>query len=134
MGVFTHEMEVVPHAIKSVEVLEGDGGPGTIKKINFADGMGITYVKHKVHTLDKQNRSTSYSAFEGDALGEKIEKTTEENKFDPAPNGGTIIKITTKFHSVGDAVITEEEMKKVMESRAQVYRAVEQYLVANPDA
>ncbi|KAK7839192.1 major allergen mal d 1 [Quercus suber] len=26
---------VAPHAIKSTEIIEGNGGPGTIKKISF---------------------------------------------------------------------------------------------------
>ena len=62
MGVFTYEMEVataiprakmfhgffldsdnlipkiLPNAIKSVETLQGDGGAGTIKQVNFGEG------------------------------------------------------------------------------------------------
>lgn len=62
MGVFTYESEIVtaippakmfqalvldgdklipkivPKAIKSVEIIEGDGGPGSIKKLTFGDG------------------------------------------------------------------------------------------------
>ena len=62
MGVFTYEDEVtcsippakmfkaaildsdnlipkiMPQAIKSVEILQGEGGPGTIKKIHFREG------------------------------------------------------------------------------------------------
>ena len=62
MGVFTYESEtttvitsarlfkafvldadnlipkILPHAIKSAEILEGNGGPGTIKKITFHEG------------------------------------------------------------------------------------------------
>ena len=62
MGVFTYESEVTspipparlykafvldadnlipkvaPHAIKSAEIIEGNGGPGTIKKITFGEG------------------------------------------------------------------------------------------------
>ncbi|KAK2645162.1 hypothetical protein Ddye_020357 [Dipteronia dyeriana] len=62
MGVFTYEMEVItkipaakifnavildgdnllpkiiPQAIKNVELIEGDGGPGSIKKITFGEG------------------------------------------------------------------------------------------------
>ncbi|KAK8623908.1 hypothetical protein V6N13_065268 [Hibiscus sabdariffa] len=158
MGVFTHEEEVntpippakafkvfvldydtlfpkvVPHAIKSVEVLQGDGGAGTIKKITFAEGMGVKYMKHQVHELDIENRSYSVSVIEGDVLGDKLEKISDMNKFNPAPNGGTIIKVTTKFHTVGDIEFTEDEMKEVIQNRARVYKAVEDYIVANPDA
>ena len=62
MGVFTYEAEftstipparlfkafvldgdnlipkIAPQAIKQAEILEGDGGPGTIKKITFGEG------------------------------------------------------------------------------------------------
>lgn len=30
--------KLMPQAIKSIEVIEGDGGPGSIKKITFAEG------------------------------------------------------------------------------------------------
>lgn len=35
---------IMPQAIKSVETIEVDGGPGTIKKLNFTEG--------KLHSLD----------------------------------------------------------------------------------
>ena len=62
MGVFTYEAEtttvipparlfkafvldadnlipkIAPQAIKSAEIIEGNGGPGTIKKVNFGEG------------------------------------------------------------------------------------------------
>lgn len=68
MGVFTYEMEVVtkippakifnalildgdklipkivPQAIKTVELIEGDGGPGSIKKITFGEGLFYTII------------------------------------------------------------------------------------------
>ena len=31
--------KVVPQAIKSVEIIEGNGGPGTIRKITFGEGQ-----------------------------------------------------------------------------------------------
>lgn len=67
MGVITYEMEVtssippakmfkasvldadnlipkiLPQAIKNVEIIQGDGGPGTIKKIYFGEGQFALY-------------------------------------------------------------------------------------------
>lgn len=40
--------KIAPQAVKCTEVLEGDGGPGTIKKITF--GEGITSLVH-MHDL-----------------------------------------------------------------------------------
>lgn len=30
--------KVLPQAIKSVEIVHGDGGPGTVKKVHFGEG------------------------------------------------------------------------------------------------
>ena len=67
MGVFTYENEftstipparlfkaflldgdsiipkIAPQAVKHVEILEGDGGPGTIKKVTLGEGK-LTYI------------------------------------------------------------------------------------------
>ncbi|GMJ12251.1 MLP-like protein 423 [Hibiscus trionum] len=158
MGVFTHEMEVTapippakafkatvldfdtlfpkvaPFAIKSVQVLEGNGGPGTIKKVTFAQGWGPSYLKQKVDELDTDNLSYTYTVFEGDVLKNVLEKISYENKFVAGPNGGTICMRTTKFYPVGDIEIKEETIKEGMVKQAQVFKAIEDYLVANPDA
>lgn len=34
--------KIVPQAIKNVEVVEGNGGPGTIKQINFPEGKSFS--------------------------------------------------------------------------------------------
>ena len=68
MGVFTYETEfsstipparlfkafvldgdnlipkIAPQAIKQVEILEGDGGAGTIKKVIFGEGTLYTFI------------------------------------------------------------------------------------------
>ena len=31
-------LKIAPQEIKQVEILEGDGGPGTVKKITFGEG------------------------------------------------------------------------------------------------
>ncbi|PRQ39333.1 putative START-like domain, Bet v I type allergen [Rosa chinensis] len=77
MGVFTYESEfasviapprlfkafvldadnlipkIAPQAVKSAEIVEGDGGVGTIKKIHLGEGSEYSYVKHQINGLDK---------------------------------------------------------------------------------
>ena len=36
--------KIAPQAIKQVDILEGDGGPGTIKKITFAEGKFFIFI------------------------------------------------------------------------------------------
>ena len=74
MGVFTYETEfsstiparrlynafildadnlipkIAPQAIKQVEILEGDGGPGTIKKTTFGEGNFFFFLY--LHSLE----------------------------------------------------------------------------------
>ncbi|XVF38797.1 hypothetical protein REPUB_Repub20aG0133000 [Reevesia pubescens] len=156
MGVFTYETEVAsplppakafkafvldfdnlfpkvaPHAIKSVELLEGNGGVGSIKKVTFAEGSPVKYLKEKVDGLDKENFSFSNTVFEGDVLTNKFEKICNEIKFEAAPGGGTIGKRTSKYYSIGDCAINEEEIKAGIEAQAGVFKAVEEYVLANP--
>ncbi|KAG8499578.1 hypothetical protein CXB51_006223 [Gossypium anomalum] len=86
---------VAPQAIKSVERLEGDGGPGTIKKITFTEGYGFSYAKHRVDVLDKDNLLYTYVVIESDFFNNMVEKISYETKFVAAADGGTSIKVTT---------------------------------------
>ncbi|KAE8717785.1 Major allergen Pru av 1 [Hibiscus syriacus] len=124
--------KAAPHAIKSVE-LEGNGGTGSIVKINFAEGLPFQYVKHTIEGQDKDNLSYSYSLVEGGPVGDKLEKISYENKFVAAANGGSVCKSLMKFYTVGDGVFTEEEIKQHIGRMDGVYKAIEAYLLANPD-
>ncbi|XP_062108679.1 major allergen Pru av 1-like [Humulus lupulus] len=158
MGVFTYESEITcsatparifkayvldgdnlvpkvsPQAVKQVEILEGDGGPGTIKKVTFGEGSKFKYVKHKVEAIDKENLSHSYSIIGGDALeGNQLEKITYESKFVASADGGCIIKTVSKYCTIGDAQIKEEEAKEGKEQATQMFKLIDSYLKENPD-
>lgn len=38
--------KIAPNAVKSTEIIEGDGGPGTIKKITFGEGQFNLHIFH----------------------------------------------------------------------------------------
>ncbi|XP_022761235.1 major allergen Pru ar 1-like [Durio zibethinus] len=126
--------KIVPKAFKSVEFIEGDGGPGSIKKITFGDGSRFNYVKHKVEAVDKDNFTYCYSVIEGDALMNTLEKITYETKLEPSPDGGSICKNISKYYTIGDIEIKEEEIKAGKEKALGLFKAIEAYLLANPDA
>ncbi|XVE82212.1 hypothetical protein DITRI_Ditri15bG0129400 [Diplodiscus trichospermus] len=145
MGVFTYESEVVtsipaakmfkacildgdklipkivPHAFKSVEYIEGNGSE-------------FNYMKQKVEALDKENFVYSYSVIEGDALMNKLEKITYETKLEPSATGGSVCKTTSKYYTIGDFELKEEGIKAGKEEALGLFKAVEAYLLANPDA
>ncbi|KAG2726987.1 hypothetical protein I3760_01G138900 [Carya illinoinensis] len=158
MGVFTYETEstsvippaklfkafildadnlipkVVPQAIQASEIIEGNGGPGTIKKITFGEGSQFKYVKHKIDEVDHTNFTYGYSIIEGDALSNIIEKISYEIKIVASPDGGSILKSTSHYHTIGDHEIKEEQVKAGKEKAAGLFKAVEGYLLAHPDA
>ncbi|KAG4126766.1 hypothetical protein ERO13_D10G176233v2 [Gossypium hirsutum] len=146
MGVVTCEFEVtspvtptrlfkafVLEGAKSVE-LEGDGKPGSIVKINFVEGLPFQYLKHMIGRHDENNLSYSYSLIEGGPLGDKLEKISYENQFVAAASGGSVCKSSIKFYTVGDYIITEDEIKALIQRSEVVYKAIEAYLLANTDA
>ncbi|KAE9455177.1 hypothetical protein C3L33_12942, partial [Rhododendron williamsianum] len=50
------------------------------------------------------------------------------------PDGGSICKNRSIYHTKGDAQVTEEEIKAGKEKALGMFKAVEAYLLANPDA
>ncbi|XP_059462181.1 major pollen allergen Cor a 1 isoforms 5, 6, 11 and 16 [Corylus avellana] len=123
--------KVAPQAITSVENVGGNGGPGTIKNITFGEGSRYKYVKERVDEVDNTNFTYSYTVIEGDVLGDKLEKVCHELKIVAAPGGGSILKISSKFHAKGDHEINAEEMKGAKEMAEKLLRAVETYLLAH---
>ncbi|KAL6188519.1 hypothetical protein ACLB2K_039911 [Fragaria x ananassa] len=47
--------KIAPQAVESAEILEGDGGVRTIKKINLGEESEYSYVKHQIDGIDKEN-------------------------------------------------------------------------------
>ncbi|KAL3505673.1 hypothetical protein ACH5RR_031055 [Cinchona calisaya] len=125
--------KILPQAIKNVEIIQGDGGAGTIKVTHFGEGSQYKYAKHHVDEVDKENFVYKYTVVEGDALGDVIEKITYEVKILPSADGGSISKNTSTYYTKGDAKITEEDIKAGKEKAAALFKALEAYLLAHPD-
>ncbi|KAJ4965943.1 hypothetical protein NE237_017792 [Protea cynaroides] len=125
--------KLIPDKIKSIEV-QGDGGPGSIKQINLAEDAPFKFVKHRIDVLDKENFMCKYTLIEGGIIGEKIEKIVEMIKFEASPNGGSICKITSEFHTIGDFQLKEEDVKIGKEMALKTSKVVEAYLLENLNA
>ncbi|KAB1213909.1 Major pollen allergen Bet v 1-M/N [Morella rubra] len=134
--------KVAPHAIQKTEILDGDGGPGTIKKITFVEIWFLRfsilakagscshckYVKYRMDKVDDANFKYGYSLVEGDALGEVLEKISSETTFVQCPDGGCILKRTSKYFIKGDHEIKNIRKKQVNSGKEKVLFAVEAYL------
>ncbi|XP_074342471.1 major allergen Mal d 1-like [Apium graveolens] len=74
--------KLLPHAIKSIELLKGDGGAGSIKQINFVEGSKIRYLKHQIDDLNEENYVYNYTLIEGEGMMDKIDKISYEQRPD----------------------------------------------------
>ncbi|CAI9779740.1 unnamed protein product [Fraxinus pennsylvanica] len=127
--------KVLPQAIKNVEILEGDGGVGTVKFITFGEGSQYKSVKHRVDGIDEANCTYSYSIIEGDVLeAGDLEKISYHVKIEPAADGGSVCKTKSTYHTKGIKEITEEKIKEGKEKAHAMFKAIEGYLHANPHA
>ncbi|PPS05664.1 hypothetical protein GOBAR_AA14986 [Gossypium barbadense] len=147
MGVVTYEFEVTspvaPTRLFKAFVLEGakvypKAAPHAINmsdnKYFISLGLPFQYMKHMIGGHDENNLSYSYSLIEGGPLGDKLEKISYENQFVAAASGGSVCKSSIKFYTVGDYVITKDEIKALIQRSEVVYKAIEAFLLANPDA
>ncbi|KAK7246344.1 hypothetical protein RIF29_41210 [Crotalaria pallida] len=118
--------------IQSVETVEGNGGPGTVKKIIAVKDGKEGYVLHKIDAIDEANLTYDYSIVGGVGLDESLEKITIESKLLPGPDGGSIGKIKVKFHTKGD-VLPDHVREEAKFRGVGLFKAVEGYILANPD-
>ncbi|GFZ13954.1 hypothetical protein Acr_24g0001470 [Actinidia rufa] len=107
--------KLVPQAFKSIEVIQGNGG-------------------HRIDEIDEEKYKYCYTLIEGDVLAGKLEKIVYEIQLVATADGGTITKTTSKYYTLGDAEINEEEIKGGMEKAGEMFKVVEDYLIKNPDA
>ncbi|KAK2448604.1 SRPBCC domain-containing protein [Trifolium repens] len=121
-------------AIKSIQLVEGNGGPGSIQKITIVEGDSIKYVKHRIDAIDKENLVYNYAVIEGDAKPEILELISHEVKIEPSTEGGCKIKNVSKYYPKKGVVIKEEDLKDAKEEALVILKVVDAYLVANPQA
>ncbi|XP_057419757.1 class 10 plant pathogenesis-related protein 2A-like [Lotus japonicus] len=128
--------EILPKAvdaIQSVETVEGNGGPGTIKKLTVNEGGKSNYVLNKIEAIDEANLVYNYSLVGGSEFPENVEKITFESKLVDGPNGGSIGKLKVKYHSKGNAEPNEAEVKEGKARGDALFKAIEGYVLNHPE-
>ncbi|KAK4374194.1 hypothetical protein RND71_004871 [Anisodus tanguticus] len=123
--------KLMSQAVKNFETVECDGW---IKKMNFVEGYPIKYLKHKIHAIDDKNMVIKYSLTEGEVLGENLEHISYDVRFEGSENGGCIYKTMSEYHTNGDFIVKEEEIKEGKEKAVELVKVVEAHLLSNPSA
>ncbi|PIN18504.1 hypothetical protein CDL12_08828 [Handroanthus impetiginosus] len=123
--------KIMPQAVKNVEILEGDGGVGTVKLIHFGEGSQFKSAKHRVDALDTKNLTHSYSIIEGDALMDILDSVTYHVKIVPIEDGGCVCKNRSIYHVKDGVELSEDKIKEGKEKAMAMFKAIEAYVQAN---
>eukprot|EP00253_Pinus_taeda_P017293 PITA_17293 len=126
--------KVLPDVFTSVTLLQGDGGVGTVKHINFTPGKrDFSFVKERVDELDEENFVYKYTVIEGGPLGNKLSSASFEVKLVPRKEGGCVASWTCNYETLPGVQPDEGNIKEVKEDSLALLRKVEQYLLSNPN-
>ncbi|KAG4990464.1 hypothetical protein JHK87_023921 [Glycine soja] len=146
--------KLMPEAIKNIQLVEGNGGPGSIQEITIVEGQfqtemtnkeiiignafnagdKIKHLKHRIDVIDQEKLTYSYAVIEGDGALEKVDSIAHEVKFEATEEGGCKIKNVSKYHPKVGVDVKEEDFKAATEEGLALLKVVDAYLVANPEA
>lgn len=85
----------------------------------------------RTDAIDKQAMTADLSVIDGDVLLGIIEKIETHVKVVPAAGGGCTCTSISKYHTKGDAVVPQENLKLADEQNTKLFKAIEAYLLAN---
>ncbi|KAL1806711.1 hypothetical protein DCAR_0832543 [Daucus carota subsp. sativus] len=122
--------KAAPGAYKSVDV-KGDGGAGTVRIITLPEGSPITSMTVRTDAVNKEALTYDSTVIDGDILLGFIESIETHLVVVPTADGGSITKTTAIFHTKGDAVVPEENIKFADAQNTALFKAIEAYLIAN---
>ncbi|CAI9765840.1 unnamed protein product [Fraxinus pennsylvanica] len=92
-------------------------------------------VKHRVDAIDEANCKYGYSIIEGDVLeAGDLEKISYDITIEASADGGSVCKTKSTYHTKGIKEIAHEKIKEGKERAHAMFKAIESYLHANPDA
>ncbi|XP_074591552.1 pathogenesis-related protein STH-2-like [Curcuma longa] len=111
-------------------------GVGSITILYFGPGSNMpigSVNKSKVEKLDEATYSTKYSVIEGPLVGVVFKSVSYESTFEATGPNSCIAKIKTVYETLEDKPPSEEELKGIRDGSIHVIKAIEAYLIANPD-
>lgn len=84
--------------------------------------------------LDNENKIYKYSIIGGSLIGLRLKLCSYELKFELGSDGSSVGKLTVEYETLDDTDLSEEEKGMLMEGPVGMMKAVEGFLLANPDA
>ncbi|KAJ9546405.1 hypothetical protein OSB04_018948 [Centaurea solstitialis] len=123
--------KVEPESFKTIDFVKGDGGVGTVQETTFVDG---SKTKLTIDAIDHNNLSLTTTIFEGGEWMQNLESATYQAKFVPEANQGSTYKVSSVYKCKDPAKFTQENAKFADEYTKKTFKAIEAYIIANPNA
>ncbi|KAF3325390.1 pathogenesis-related protein 10a [Carex littledalei] len=125
--------KIAADKIVSAANIEGDGGVGTVRQLNFGPAMPFSYEQRRLEFLDVEKCEIKSSVVGGGGLGVLFKSASFHVKFSPSGTGGSLVKIVLTYTPMPGANSTQYEnrMKGALEG---IMKGCEAFLLANPEA
>ncbi|XP_076921500.1 root allergen protein-like [Bidens hawaiensis] len=126
--------KVNPQVFKSIELVEGDGGVGSIRLFTFGNAVPFTSGKFKHDVIDASTFTFNFTFFEGDCLMGILDSINHHVKIVHFADGGCVFKQTVIYNCKGDEKPSNEVLNLEKELYVKTYNALEAYATAHPEA
>ncbi|KAI3756646.1 hypothetical protein L1987_56474 [Smallanthus sonchifolius] len=129
--------KVNPQVFKSIEIVEGDGGVGTIRLFTFGDDVPFASGKFRQDVIDENTFTYNYTFFEGDNLMGILDSINHYVKIIPSalgPDGGCVFKQTVVYNCKGDEKPSADTLKFEKDLYEKTYKAIEAYASDHPES
>ncbi|XP_057814140.1 major allergen Pru ar 1-like [Cryptomeria japonica] len=123
----------IPELCAGVTFLEGNGGVGSIKQINFTPGSTeFSYVKERVDVVDEEKLIYSYTDIEGGELGKNLASAQFTLKLSPKAGGGSVVSHICNFDTLPGVPQEEAKLEAMKAQLTALFKKMEAYVIANP--
>ncbi|KAJ7547603.1 hypothetical protein O6H91_08G094400 [Diphasiastrum complanatum] len=125
--------KIFPAFIESIETLEGDGGAGSVRRINLGSAVPYArYVKEHVDVLNDETHIFTYTVIEGGGLGEIFDYYKATISFKPGADENTTIgRWSLDYSLIGEHPGLPAQLKR---RNVDVFKTVEAYLLSGASA
>ncbi|KAK8946440.1 hypothetical protein KSP39_PZI006831 [Platanthera zijinensis] len=128
--------KLLPNFVASGELVEGDGGVGTVKKLTFNEGVKeFRFEKGRVEVLDRENYLVKQAVIEGGLIGLRVKTYSYEMKLVGGSDAETIGKIRVEYDTLDETPpLSAEEEEQISGGLFAMIKAIEGYLLDNPSS
>ncbi|KAG9459520.1 hypothetical protein H6P81_004028 [Aristolochia fimbriata] len=127
--------KIMARVVVSGEMIQGNGEVGSVKQFKFTEVIPFKHVSERVDQLDKEKLHYSYSVIEGANVGTKLLSSVYHIKFEPSGTieEGCSYKLSAEYTPMEGQEVTDEDVQTGKQGALGMVKAVEGYLLANPD-